>query len=396
MVIRNLKRICILVMVFNIVSTTFFIFSVGNVLFFDSRLKVDTNSYVEGGRYLVENNFTEFRELYHSPGFQLFMGFFLYVFGENFLLLRLLFLLLFIMVLYMVVRIGKMTVSTDIGYLAGAICSLSTPLKVYTSLVLYEIPMTFLITLMVYLGILTVRKKGAIVNAYVLGLILSTLLFIQPRFILLILIIIVFFLLKRKHALPVMYVFLIGVSTISLPFSLYESIKHDELVIVTDSQHRNNFIALGNNLNATGRAYPHPEIQEPSGIEFIKTYPQRFLWLTKERFMLYWSLRADRWSLNPFYIETFEHLEHTEVNENLVGKLAFTHFIIFLTGCIITIKKFFNTEKNFDILLPLGIIAGTMIIPLVIISSSRYAIPIIPFVSMFQAVAIKKLVKSIK
>jgi hypothetical protein len=139
---------------------------------------------------------------------------------------------------------------------------------------------------------------------------------------------------------------------------------------------------IGNNPNALGCSFPYPVMGKPAGFQFIISQPARFLWLIKQRFLFLWDFKKDIWYLKNPIIEWLNMHSGKGIFEMPFYLLC---FFTFLAGFLIKIRSDLN-RSLIAITSPLYLTFFASIMgPLLIFSSSRFLIPSIPLIVLFQS-----------
>jgi hypothetical protein len=178
------------------------------------------------------------------------------------------------------------------------------------------------------------------------------------------------------------------VSLLVGPWSVYQSIRHGESLLVS---HGSAFrFDVGNNPNATGASFPYPEIQEPAGLEFIAKHPARWLWLVKERFLYLWGFRE---GINEVFLAKGKL---AALNDSFIRPvlswldrvIGAAYLLLFVAGAVAAGRQAHRgTLPRDSIWLLYGLLLAVIVPPLITISSARFTIPMLPIVFLFQAYA---------
>lgn len=398
MKIKYFYTICIVLILIGLFKSLEFTIQTKNLPWFKAQLCIDGESYVKGMYSIVKNSdFLNLEDIYHSPGFQMYIGLIYNVFkNENmiFQIIKFISWMFHLLCIVMIFYIGEKYFGKCVGAIAGILFAFSFKNFVYINLLQYEILLGFLLTSYVFFQIkftFTQPKYARYIILIFHGIISFLICLIQPHFIFIVPLGIMSIYLKyREHIKPIKkvscreFIMCSFVSTITFlllfgSWSIYQSLLNHELIIGSKGLlWRFN---VGNNLNAQGFAFPYPDIINPAGIKFIISYPFRFLWLVKERFLYLWDLKQDVWYLGHPLIDKLKLL----LGNN------FPELTFFLFGCIIFIagyvrklsidikQKIFHISSTFYLTFLSGIL-----VPLVVFSSSRFLIPLLPIVVLFQ------------
>ncbi|NNN06760.1 MAG: hypothetical protein HKL90_12745 [Elusimicrobia bacterium] len=260
------------------------------------RLLIDTPSYLRGMESIAHaGDFLRLQDVYHSPGYQIYLGFFRLLIGRTdrtLVAVRLAAWLLGALCVAMVFRIGEKRFERGSGALAAVILTYSRPWRVYAGLIQYEVPLGFLLLLGVWLLVERPRPPrrwvwGAGFSAAAAAMIQLRMLpwsFLAAA--------------VSRRARRATWAGLLAPSVLIVGgWSWYQSHRLGRTVVVADVLP--GLFERGNNPNALGYAFPYRPVLEPSGLRFVAARPARFVWLVSQRFLYLWDIKRDIWSLEP-------------------------------------------------------------------------------------------------
>ncbi len=340
-------------------------------------LIIDGLSYLRGASYFsTHKNFFHLADNYHSPGYQIFLGLLLSddAVSKLVTLSKLLSFSFYIASIFLLYKIGKILFTDITALLAATLFSASVSWMYYINMIQYELIIGFLLLLILFLALRASKKKSyTILQTIFSGLLLTVVSIFHLKFSPLL-----FLPMLSSSKKP--FIKITGLLCALVPFLLWlviraSTIKNSQGISGT-FLHQFHF---SNHIGATGEFdIFHQKIMEPSGLEFILSYPGTFLWLIWQRFLFFWGIKQDIWSVPPSITYESGALSFFAI----AGCVVF--FIGFITSCVQDIKTR-NTSK-----IALYFIVGVLIFPIVgFVSSQRYLVPLVPFIALFQAYAIE-------
>lgn len=405
--IDPVKLGCLLIISIGLVLTLRLTLETGDRPWFISVLKIDGPSYIKGMTTIAETgDFIDLDDIYHSPGYQIYLGALkiLFPFDRGFFFsIKLLSGFLFLLTVFLTIVIGERSIHKYAGWIAGAILAFSLRMQVYCNLLQGEILQAFCFTLLVLLVILwnpSRRNIFGVLQQLIISLLAIFLVFQQVRFVPLIPMLFLYICRKeisRKtlstvfpRVMRTAFLFLAPCLLIIGFWSRLHSREEGEFVLIgTGSEFR---MQVAYNPNATGASYPYPEIGEPTGMDFVLSHPGRVAWLLRERFLYLCNWKRDIWDLgNPIDLHRTLKIAPSswEIPIHVGGTL------LFISGAVLRfVRKPRSKERNSDGLLYIWILA-VVLAPLLVFGSSRFLIPALPAVALFQAYTISLLLSRV-
>lgn len=254
------------------------------------------------------------------PLYPIFLASIIKIFGENYIIIRLLQSFIGVALVYLVYLIGKLIFNTNIGLIAALICSFYPFFIYYTGYAMTETLNITLITLLIYLFYITVRNKSDLLP-FLLGIVLAMTCLIRAMMFAFFLIIIILLLLEipKGFKFKKSLYFFIGFTVLMTPWILRNYIIHGQIVIVPTTGGatmwmRNNPDVVIPEMRQAGFTVPekvinnirrrdlikYPEFGDENEVErnkiitervkeFIKANPLFFSYLCKNRFLWYMS-----------------------------------------------------------------------------------------------------------
>ena len=371
----------------------------GNVPWFSSHLQIDGESYLQGMLSIArERDFLNLRDIYHSPGYQIYLGF-LYKLAPDperiFLIVKLLAWLMYALSVAMVYRLGAVCLGWRVGLMAAVFLALSAKFHAYGNLLQYETLLGFLILSHVFLlsrWHAHAAWKGLLIPVSA-GLLVAAIVLVQLRYLLLVPAGCLCFYLRARAAQPwagrralvPVAAYVLAFLLIAGFWSFHHSIRGGEFVFVSKGSAFR--FQAGNNPNAQGYAWPYPVIVEPSGLNFIRQRPGQFLRLVALRGMYFMDIKKDVWSI-PIPLSGFFGGNRAAWFERIFCLAS----LLALLGGILAKGVFEScgTPPCARLCLLLTLAAGVAG-PLLIFSSSRFSVPLLPVIFLFQAVFFDRL-----
>ena len=382
---------CVLAIIAGFLSSLVFILSTGNLPWFDPQLRIDGNSYFDGMASVVGNNdFLKLKDIYHSPGYQIYVSAVYKAFPAKesiFIVIKIVSWVLRILTLLMIYFMGERYFAKYTGLAASVLFSLSYKYYIYGNLLQYEVMLGFLITLYVFLLAMGLRNEKLTSNICFISIssfVLSIICLFQVRylpFLFLSPVIIYFHFYRNKliYKLSLVIVSLLPFLLLFGTWSIYQSLANNELVIGSAGSLFRFYTS--NNPNAQGYAFPYPDIIRPAGLKFILLYPLRYLWLLKERFLFAFDIKKDVWYLGPPFMNV--------IKAKIIPDVCFSimSFLIFLAGLFVKAKN--DLKNSLWASAPLYIpVLSSFLLLFITFGSSRFIIPVIPVIDLFQAYAL--------
>jgi hypothetical protein len=355
----------------------------------DPILTIDGKSYLNGAAEAGWGSLFELRDLYHSPGYQIYLRFLFAALGSSEAVIhaaKVLSLLMFFATALMLFRIGRRWFGAPAAQIAVVLFLFSVSWTYYCNMIQYEVPAGFLMVLFLSLLIATESSsswKRASLDSIGLGLVLAFLSLIQMRYGVLILVPLVYVAIvheKESSSLNFRGVAVVIVTMIALlaAWSVAQSLSHGRIIIVMDGSAFRFHVA--NNPNALGYSFPYPEVIEPSGWRFISSMPGQWLWLLGQRALYLAGIKRDIWALPPQGfgsgpIGSFSPLDVISVS-------------VFAVGLIVAIIRIWSGKLIEEVSAGILLLGCVMLPPLLIFGSKRFIVPVIPLIALFQGYAL--------
>ena len=362
----------------------------------DPILTIDGRSYLKDALDATWGTIFNLNELYHSPGYQLYLRVLFAALGSIDAVIaasKLLSLLMFLASAWLLYRLSLRWFGAEVAYFAVAIFLLSESWRYYANMIQYEVLTGFL--MLSYIALI-VRADSAHVGRLTwlhdlgAGCILAFISLIQMRYLALLLIPLLYPVLTYGRSISLKAIrhrALIMVTTLTLlaAWSFAQSYIQGRTVVMMDgSQFR---FHVANNPNAVGFAFPYPDIVEPSGWQFILTMPGQWLWLVGQRALYLLGIKHDVWALPP------EEFASGRIGTYSVFDLV--AMIVFAAGLLLAEYRCRRGELSDSYRMATLLVACVMLPPLLIFGSKRFIVPIVPFIAMFQSYAIVKIAQSL-
>ncbi len=399
---------CLLIITIGLLLTARLTLETRDQPWFIGVLKIDGPYYITGMNIIADTgDFLNLEEIYHSPGYQVYLGALKRIFPFDrgfFFATKLLSGILFLFTVILTIAIGERHVQKHSGWVAGAILAMSLKMEVYCNLLQGEILQAFSFTLLVFL-LLTWNpsrrgKSGALLLVAV-SLLAASLSFQQVRFLPLIPLSLICIFLKANRnesesaslgrAFRASMLFLAPCLLLIGFWSWHHSKAEGKPILIgTGSEFR---LQVAYNPNATGASFPYPEIIEPTGMDFVVSHPTRVAWLLRERFLYLSNWKRDIWDLgNPVHLHRNLKIEPSsfEIPVHVAGTILF-----FLGIALRVSRKSTRRPNSSDCLLYSWIIAVTLA-PMLVFASSRFLIPALPAIALFQSYAAIVLIASLQ
>lgn len=383
---------------FGLAVSLAFTLSRGNLPWIEPFLCIDGQSYIKGMLSIAkENDFLNLKDIYHSPGYQIYLGL-IYKFFPNdrriFLLVKIISWMMNFVCVGLVFYLGKRYFSRYAGLCAAILFAWSHKYRIYINLLQPEVLLGFLILWYLFFQVRALEAESRnkqLFLIFISGILALAICLTQVRYLFLLPFGCLSIYLRHRararnekpgynNALFSMLVFILPFILIFGAWSLYHSLDRGVLIIGQDGSPWR--FMIGNNPNAPGWSFPYPEMGSPAGLQFIFMYPMRFLWLVKQRFLFLWDLKKDIWYLkNP----VIEWLNMRLGNNTFDLPFYALSFFTFFAGILVKIKSDLNSSL-ISVTSPFYLsFLASIIAPLFIFSSSRFLIPSIPIIVLFQA-----------
>ncbi|MFA5411256.1 MAG: glycosyltransferase family 39 protein [Candidatus Omnitrophota bacterium] len=395
---KHLYLIGLVAIFFGLGASLVFTLSRGNQPWFESLISIDGRSYLKGMLSIArQNDFLNLEDIYHSPGYQMYLGL-IYKFYPNddriFLVVKIISWIMNFVCVGLVFYLGKRYFSQYAGLCAAILFAWSNKYRVYINLLQPEVLLGFLVLWYVFFQVRALEAESRdkqLFLIFISGILSLAICLIQVRYICLLPFGCLSIYLRQRararnekpahdNVLSSILVFILPFILIFGAWSLYHSLARRTLIIGQDGSPWR--FLVGNNPNAIGWSFPYPEIGSPAGLQFIALYPGKFLWLVKQRFLFLWDLKKDIWYLKNPVIEWLNtHLGNNTFDLPFYG----LSFLAFFAGFLVKIKSDLNSSL-ISVTSPFYLtFLASIIAPLVIFSSSRFLVPSIPIIVLFQA-----------
>lgn len=368
----------------------------GDKPWFISVLKIDGPFYIKGmDSIAATGDFLNLDDIYHSPGYQIYIGLIdrLYPFDRGiFFGLKLLNGFLFLGTIVITVCLGERYVRPHAGWIAGAILALSLDWHVYANLLQGEVLQGFCFALFTWIVVRTSRTRSvaSLIGASLLATFLTLL---QVRYFPLVpLAVVALFLSSRGNGSGVRLnaraaaLFMLPCIILLGGWSWHHSEREGQALFVGKGSEFRMRVAY--NPNATGASYPYPEIAEPTGLRFVLSHPGKTAWLFRERALYLWNWKRDIWDLgNPISM----HRSRRIVSSGFEIPFHAGGTLLFLLGVIVRLRAgppdAADQPACADVWLYVWV-GAVITAPLLVFASSRFLIPALPAIALFQACAV--------
>ncbi len=342
----------------------------------DHRLTVDSEAFLDGAVEMVhQNRFIFTPNIYHSVGMQVFFSWWIRGFEAN-AVLRL---KQFNVIVFGLLIIGaaffafQSTSVPALAALAAALVASSSSLQAFSATLQYELIAGALLLLV---GIL--HQCATPTRYFFMGLIVALLSVIRVHFLVVIPMLMI---LDRsssnlRHHLWALAGFLL----LALPWNLFYSLELGNFFFFQGDLHHQIHRYL--NPASVGSNFPYPPTTEPSGWRFIWEQPLRYIWLLGQRFLYLSEMLHDNWHVPSIATRL--------VNSSETGTIILDKIWNILGGAsmafgIFTCRSTAAGKFIFSALL-------TVLIPQLVINSSfRFLLPLIPLFAVAQTLALKRL-----
>ena len=265
----------------------------------------------------------------------------------------------------------------------------------YVSLLQGEVLQGFLFVVMVVLSVQAVGSPGrkCLYLLTAVSLLMAGLVLLQIRFLPILVLLPLMFpacQVTRKESAAAMI--LPAVLVLAL-WSGFHSRKQGTLVMIsTGTTFR---LKTAYNAKATGAAYPYPPPTEPSGLDFVLSHPGQTALLVGRRFLYLWDLKPDQWYLgNPIVCKLnfrWGKFDPTPYDRPLYA----LGLSLFLLGVVTNLCQASKAGSLGLWGIPYAILLCILSGPLLVFASSRFLVPALPMVVLFQAVALIRIGESL-
>lgn len=326
------------------------------------------------------------------PGFIVFLSGMYAVFGHDFLPPKIIFCLMISVIALGAWWLGHRYVGKDEGMVAGGLVLLSPMFRAYAATLQYEIVITFMLLLTCLLFLqgmqaASMRRTVVLLSAGACGAALCAL--TREVF----LVVFPFFLVSvwmnwqadRRHRLPILFVMVGLFGCIVGAWILWQYYAHGQLVPISNKGPFN--FHVGNNPNANGTFnLGWVPVAEPKGWAFIREQPAAALGLAGKKFLYFWGFERDGWSVPGAAPIWLSRIFLGALPLNLLQTVA--HAGIPLLSFLGMGLVLFRPGLRKHLWVFPSAIGVLLIVHLVLISSHRFALPVLPYIFLFAAVGL--------
>ena len=351
-------------------------------------LTIDGQSYMKGAAGATWATLFKLHDLYHSPGYQIYLRLLFAALGSPEAAIhvsKLLSLLMFFASAVLLYRLGRRWFQPAVAQTAAALFLFSESWRYYCNMMQYEVLTGFLMLL--FLTMLTSAESSSSpkisrLSGIGMGFVLAFISLIQMRYVVLLLVPLIYVLIQRKSLsirdLRQSGIILLTSLVLLAVWSFAQSLNQGRTVfLMQGSQFR---FQVANNPNAVGYSFPYPDIVEPSGWQFVLSMPGRWLWLIGQRALYLFGIKRDIWALPP------EGFRSGPIGS--YSLLDLISMIVFATGLILAMSRVRRRELNDELEAGILLLACAMLPALFIFGSKRFIVPVIPLIALFQGYAI--------
>ena len=288
--------------------------------------------------------------------------------------------------------IGKTVLNKKIGVISALIAAFYPIFIMYSSFLMTETLFIFLLCLSIFY-LLKVQEEPSVKNLLITGLLLGLTTLTRNVIIGFMPFILIWMLLsskeKKKNLMRFMAIFVIMMVVVS-PWTIRNYNVHHEFVLVSSNSGVN--LWAGNNPDATGKPYfdiPYVNITDhvernkicsKKAFEFIRENPSNFLILGAKKFAYFWGFMLPFFTcyLYGFFIHPIPKWLFM-----VSAPLTVLPYAIVLPFAIFGIIFYQKWDKKASLLLLL--IFYYVLLHSVVIASTRYHLPLVPFLIIFAA-----------
>jgi hypothetical protein len=355
----------------------------------DPILTIDGKSYLKGAAGATWGTLLEVHDLYHSPGYQLYLRAIFATFGSISALIdasRIFSLLMFLGSAVLLYRLGRRWFHPPVAQLAVAIFLCSESWTYYCNMIQYEVLTGFLI--LIVISLLTRGQPSESptfrgLKSIAIGTLLAFITVAQMRYVALLVIPLICAALIWRTELSDRSrqrgrLALVTAVVLLATWSVAQTHIQGRIIFLMDGSGFRFDVA--NNPNAMGYSFPYPEIIEPSGWQFVLAMPGQWLWLIGQRALYLSGIQRDIWALPP-----------KGFRSGPIGSLSSLDIIstiVFAVGLFLAGWRIYRRELSKELILPMLALACMIMPPLLIFGSKRFIVPVIPFIALFQGYAI--------
>lgn len=342
------------------------------------RLQIDGGSYLKGVDQIIKSgNWFSIKDLYHSPGFQLYLIPFFKLLTPT-IFYKIANILLVLMTLFLSFKIATRLMNTTFSLVAVVLISFSAQIQGYSSTLQPEILMMFLFT---FLAFFLLKNPVKLRDQVLIGVASFFLVLIQVR-LLPVFLLLLFVPNCKKTLKKVSFLIFIILSFCWCGIQTYYNQKF--IFFGEGSAFR---FLMAYNPNASGASFPYPTVVEPSGWNFIMSHPLDTFGLFIKRYCYLWNLKKDIWDLgNPLMYKLTGDIVMTPLDLLL-------HFFYFLSFHLCLAFLFFTKKlKTPSVYFLICLIFANFLGPILIFSSSRFFVPTLPLVCLIIAMGLQEIV----
>ena len=352
-------------------------------------LTIDGQSYLKGAAGAGWATLFNLHDLYHSPGYQIYLRVLFAALGAPAAAIhasKLLSLLMFFASAVLLYRLGSRWFQPAVAQIATALFLFSDSWRYYCNMIQYEVLTGFLMLL--FLSMLMSAQSARspkISRLYGIGMgfVLAFISLIQMRYVALLLIPLLYSALIQGKGLSIQDLrqngtILLTSLVLLATWSIAQSLGQGRTVLLMEGSAFR--FRLANNPNAMGYSFPYPSVVEPSGWQFLLSMPGRWLWLIGQRALYLFGIKRDIWALPP---EGF--------SSDSIGSYSLMDLIsviVFATGLVLAMSGVRRRKLSYELKAGILMLACVILPALSIFGSKRFIVPVIPLIALFQAYAI--------
>jgi len=351
-------------------------------------LTIDGQSYMSGAGGATWATLFKLHDLYHSPGYQIYLRFLFAALGSAAAVIhasKLLSLLMFFASAVLLYRLGRRWFQPAVAQIAVALFLVSESWRYYCNMIQYEVLTGFVMLL--FLSMLMSAESSSspkISRLYGIGMgfVLAFITLIQMRYLVLLLIPLIYSLIQRKgpsiQDLRQNGIILLTSLVLLAVWSFAQSISQGRTVFLMEGSEFRFHVA--NNPNAVGYSFPYPDIVEPSGWQFVLSMPGQWLWVIGQRALYLFGIKRDIWAPPP------EGFRSGPIGS--YSLLDLISAIVFAAGLILVMSRVRRRELSEEPQAGILLLACVILPSLFIFGSKRFIVPVIPLIALFQGYAI--------
>src|SRR5208282_4102813 len=352
-------------------------------------LTIDGRSYMEGSAGATWATLFELHDLYHSPGYQIYLRLLFAALGSPEAVVhasKVLSLLMFFASAVLLYRLGRRWFQPAVAQLAVVLFLFSESWRYYSNMIQYEVLAGFLMLL--FLSMLmsaesATSPKRSRLYGIGMGFVLAFISLIQVRYVAVLLVPLIYSFLIRSRSLSIEDLRQTGIIVLTslvllAAWSFAQSLNQGRAVFLMEGSEFRFHVA--NNPNAQGYSFPYPDIIEPSGWQFVLQMPGQWLWLIGQRALYLFGIKRDIWAIPP------EGFRSGPIGS--YSLLDLISAIVLATGLILAMIRVHRSELSNEPEAGVLLLACVMLPALFIFGSKRFIVPVIPLIVLFQGFAI--------